>query len=162
MPTKDYVCCFTGHRNIEQAEKERLVAVLDEVIEKLCASGVTVFRAGGAIGFDTLAALKVIEKKQKYPSIKLHLFLPCKNQTDKWNGYNMEAYEFIMSNADDITYTSEQYTRGCMLHRDRCMVNGSSFCVAFCEKAEGGTAYTLNYAKTHGVRAINIATMLPL
>ncbi len=160
MPTEKYICCFTGHRDIDPQENERLVEVLDGIVDKLCEGGVTVFRTGGAIGFDTLAALKIIEKKKKFPHIKLHLFLPCRNQTEKWNGYNMHAYEFIMNNADDITYTSENYTRGCMLHRDRCMVNGSQFCVAFCKKREGGTAYTLNYAKTRGARTINIATMI--
>ncbi len=159
MSTGEYICCFTGHRNIDRSERERLGEVLDDVVDKLCESGVTIFRAGGAIGFDTLAALKVIDKKKKYPHIKLHLFLPCKNQTDKWNGYNMQVYEFIMDNADEVTYTSEEYTKWCMLHRDRCLVKGASFCVAFCKKSEGGTAYTLDYAKKQGLRVINIASM---
>jgi uncharacterized phage-like protein YoqJ len=155
-----YVCSFTGHRDIPPDERERLFFVLDHVISKLIDKGVTVFRTGGAIGFDTLAALKVLEKKKLHPEVKLHLFLPCKDQSARWNGYNVEAYDFIMANADEITYTAEEYTRGCMLHRDRCMINGADFCVAFCQKEEGGTAYTLNYAKKHGVRAINIATMM--
>ncbi len=160
MPTNEYICCFTGHRSIDPSERERLSEVLDGIVEKLCESGVTVFRAGGAVGFDTLAALNVINKKKKYPHVQLHLYLPCKNQTEKWNGYNMKAYEFIMANADKVIYTSEEYTKWCMLHRDRCMVDGAQFCVAFCRKSEGGTAYTLKYAKDHGVRTINIATML--
>ncbi|MBE6578106.1 MAG: DUF1273 domain-containing protein [Ruminococcaceae bacterium] len=155
----EYICCFTGHRNIDAHESARLPDVLDGVVDKLCESGVTVFRTGGAIGFDTLAALKVIDKKQKYPHIKLHLFLPCKNQTAKWNGYNMQAYEFIINNADEVTYTSEEYTKWCMLQRDRRMVDGAQFCVAYCYKSSGGTAYTLDYAKKQGLRVINIATM---
>ena len=160
MQTSKQTCCFTGHRMIDPSERDRLVLALDDIIQRLCESGVTVFRTGGAIGFDTLAALAVIKKKKTRPDIKLHLFLPCKDQSAKWNGYNAKVYEFIMDSADEITYTAEEYTRGCMLHRDRCLVNGSGFCVAFCKKDEGGTAYTLNYAKSHGVRTINIAKMI--
>ena len=160
MPTKDYVCCFTGHRDIDAEETARLSLLLDGIVDKMCESGVSIFRAGGAIGFDTIAALKVIEKKKKHPHIKLYLYLPCKNQTDRWNGYNIKAYNFIMDNADEVVYTAEEYSRGCMLHRDRCLVNGSDFCVAFCKKSEGGTAYTLKYANDKGLRTINLATMI--
>ena len=154
------VCCFTGHREIENDDSVRLTELVGDAIDKLAVSGVTVFRAGGAVGFDTLAALKVIEKKRTHPEIKLHLFLPCKDQTSRWNGYNVMAYEYVLKNADEITYTAEKYTRGCMLHRDRKMVEGSDYCVAFCKKSEGGTAYTLKYAKDHGLRVINIAKMM--
>ena len=52
---REETCCFTGHREISRGEAERLVALLDEEIERLAARGVRFFGAGGAEGFDTLA-----------------------------------------------------------------------------------------------------------
>lgn len=157
--SNEYICCFTGHRNIFPEHTEKMPELLDGILEMLIDRGVTVFRAGGAVGFDTVAALKVIEKKKKYPDIKLHLILPCKNQSEKWNDLCKQTYLYTLSQADSITYTADEYTHGCMLKRNRQLVNGSQFCIAYCTTGEGGTAYTLNYAKGRGLRTINIATM---
>ena len=154
-----YICCFTGHRDIDLRHSKCLAAVMDDTVERLIAAGVTVFRAGGALGFDTVAALKVIEKKKKYPNIALHLYLPCKDQSKNWEDYSVGVYNFVLSQADEINYTTETYRRGCMLLRNRQLVNGSDFCVSYCQKNSGGTAYTVNYAKERNVKIINIAKM---
>lgn len=156
----DHTCCFTGHRSINQEHQDKLAILLDNLLDKLIAHGVTQFRAGGAIGFDTIAALKIIEKKKKYPHIKLHLILPCKNQAERWNDLCRATYKYTLDMADSVTYVSEMYVSGCMLKRNRCLVDGSQFCIAYCLSEGGGTAYTLNYAKEHGLRTINLATML--
>ena len=57
------ICCFTGHRTIRAEHMLMLPRVLDRVLEGLIGRNITIFRTGGAIGFDTLAALKVLEKK---------------------------------------------------------------------------------------------------
>ena len=157
---QNFVCCFTGHRSIDAEVASRLSEVLDGAIEKLIAAGVTTFRSGGAVGFDTFAALKIIEKKRENPAIRLELYLPCRDQSARWDDYCKEAYEYLLKSADGITYTSEKYSRGCMLDRDRKMVEGSDFCIGYCTKSRGGTAYTLEYAKKSGVRTLNIAAMM--
>ena len=53
--------CFTGHRHIAYEAAVRLPSVLEEVLIGLVERGATTFRAGGAIGFETVAALKVLE-----------------------------------------------------------------------------------------------------
>ena len=156
----NYVCCFTGHRNIPSKHIDELSEVLDRAIEKLTLAGVTTFRTGGAIGFDMFAALKVIEKKTDHQQLRLELYLPCRDQPNKWNEYNKHAYGYVLSHADKIIYTAESYTRGCMLYRDRRMVEGSQFCIAYCTRSSGGTAYTLDYAKKHGLRVLNLAMMI--
>ena len=160
MISDGYICCFTGHRNILAKHQHGLADLIDNILEKLIKNGVTVFRTGGAIGFDTAVALKVIEKKNKYPQIQLHLMLPCKNQSEKWNDYCKQTYLYTLEKADKITYTSEIYARGCMLKRNRELVNGSHYCIAYCVSDTGGTAYTLDYAKKHNVRTLNIAKLL--
>ena len=154
------ICCFTGHRNINENHEMALPSFLDNILDRLIAQGFTEFRAGGALGFDTVVALKVIEKKKQYKNIRLHLFLPCKSQADRWSAEQKATYLFTIQNADEVTYTSEAYTAGCMLHRNRCLVNGSDICVGYCTKDTGGTAYTLNYAKKQNVRTVNIALII--
>lgn len=153
-----YVCCFTGHRKIAYDSMAVIPQILDSVTEKLIANGVTDFRVGGALGFDTVAALKVLEKKDKYPFVRLHLFLPCKNQTEHWSSSDKRIYFQIAHYADSITYTSDEYFKGCMALRNRRLVDGSDFCIAYCTKNTGGSAYTLNYAKEKNLSTFNIAS----
>jgi len=153
-------CCFTGHRSIGEPHIRRLPEMLDLVLESLIRRDITIFRTGGAIGFDTLAALKVLEKKERYPHVQLHLYLPCRDQTKGWNEANRSAYSYILSRADQVICLRENYTSGCMLERNRKMVQGSHCCVGFCTSERGGSAYTLRYAKEQGLRVINIATLM--
>ena len=148
------ICMFTGHRNIRAEHLSVLPTWIGRVIEDLISEGITDFCAGGAIGFDTLAALKVIEKKEKYGFIKLHLFLPCKDQDARWSESNRRAYRYVLGKADSISYASEEYNRGCMHKRNREMVKAADVCVAYCINAEGGTFYTVNQAKEKGMRVI--------
>lgn len=151
--------CFTGHRDLGSAEElARLREELKTEVARLAKEGATVFRAGGAIGFDTEAALAVLRQKQETPEIRLELMLPCRDQTRKWNAEQISLYEEILAKADTYTYTSEKYYRGVMHVRNRALVDGSDTCVAFLrEGASGGTAYTVDYAKKHGVTVINLA-----
>ncbi len=146
--------CFTGHRIIEQDRALEITQKLSKTIESLIERGVKDFRSGGAIGFDTVAALKVIEYKEKYPDIKLHMLLPCREQTKGWNEYCIRVYEYILSHADEIVYISEHYYSGCMHARNRALVNGSDVCVAYCTNERSGTYYTLSYAKKSGLEVV--------
>lgn len=160
MESEALACCFTGHRKICEAHLRQMPNVLDRVLESLIQRDITVFRAGGAIGFDTLAALKVLEKKEQHPHVRLHLYLPCRDQTNGWNESNRRAYAYILSHADEVTCLRETYTPGCMLERNRKMVQGSHCCVGYCTSEKGGSAYTLRYAEEKGLRIINIAALL--
>ena len=157
----EWVCCFTGHRKIDGTALQALSALLDDVLDRLIADGVTVFRTGGAVGFDTLAALKVLERRATCPSIALELYLPCRNQAEGWGERSREYYDYILAQADRVEYLFDSYVKGCMLARNRRMVEGSQFCIGYCTSELGGSAYTLDYAKKNGLRVINLARMLP-
>ncbi len=155
------ICCFTGHRQISPDCAEALGRALENAMVKLIQSGITSFRAGGAVGFDTFAALKVIEMRKKYPQLRLCLYLPCKNQSQRWNQYSKDVYEYVISAADEVLYTSEEeYTSGCMQKRNRALVDGSDICIAYCQKDDGGSAYTMRYAQKCGVRVLNLARVI--
>ena len=142
-------CFFTGHRAIPQSEKnkikQRVMTLCNELIEK---HGVLHFIAGGALGFDTLAALSVIELKKTYPDIRLHLFLPCTDQHSRWTAYQKQIWKSIKLAADDYRYiTNPTYVTGCMQLRNRAMVESAQFGIAYCTRNFGGTYSTGKLAK---------------
>lgn len=154
--TKEYTCCFTGHRKIAPAQQMIVAERLRDIVEKLIRRGFTDFLAGGALGFDTMAAQCVLSLKEKYPHIKLVLVLPCVTQTKDWSAEDVLVYENIKQQADEVVYTSQEYTRGCMFKRNRYLVDHSSVCVAYLTGNKGGTAYTVAYAHQKGLNVINL------
>lgn len=155
-----FICCFTGHRVIAPTVLEQVSTVLDVVLDGLIAEGVTTFRTGGAMGFDTLAALKILDRREYLPRLVLELCLPCRDQTRGWQDIHQEYYQSILTRADRVRYVGEHYTRTCMQERNRMLVDGSRFCVGYCLRRSGGSAYTLQYAESQGLRVINLAGML--
>lgn len=148
--------CFTGHRSIPEKRAILIPRALETMISGLIAMGAQSFRLGGAVGFDTIAALSVLEAKEKHPHITLDLILPCRDQTEKWDEYNVKAYNYILSRADSVSYVRDKYTRGCMYERNRRLVDGSDMVIAYLERTSGGSAYTYRYAEEKGVEIINI------
>lgn len=152
------ICCFTGHRDIPREIYAPLAVKLRNYVENLIVNeGFTDFRAGGAIGFDLMAALVVLELKEKYGHIKLHLVLPHKKQEKYYKNHDKRAYYVTLERADSIKYISEQYHRAVMHQRNRALVNGSELCVAYVRYRHGGSYYTANYARENGVKVVNLA-----
>ena len=157
---KEKTCCFTGHRDIPSGANQRIFAKTEKMIESLSKKGYLYFGAGGALGFDTIAAFAVLKLKERSPDIRLILVLPCIAQTRGWSREDVEIYEDIKKQADKVVYTSEEYTRGCMHKRNRHLVDNSSACIAYLTESKDGTAYTVDYANKHGLIVYNIADLL--
>lgn len=157
MTMRDMTCCFTGHRNIPQGEIPILEEKLETLIRALVEEKIVYYGAGGALGFDTVSSKVVLKLRKEIPQIKLILVLPCLSQAQKWSIRDQEIYEGIKVQADKIVYTSQDYTRGCMLKRNRHLVDHSGTCVCYMTKSEGGTAYTVNYARKQNLKIINLA-----
>lgn len=104
-------CCFTGHRSIPPGERRQLARRLEETVLRLYQRGVRYFGAGGALGFDTLAAQAVLNLREECPGIRLILVLPCPSQTKGWKPEDTAEYERIKSQADKVVYTSQEYTQ---------------------------------------------------
>lgn len=149
-------CCFTGHRNIPQHEREEIQRRLYIVLQTLIECGVQYFGSGGAMGFDLLAADVVLELRRLYPHIRLIMVLPCEDQGRGWNEEEVGLYQVALEQADKVVYLQKEYSCGCMLRRNRHLVDNSGVCVAYCTRVFGGTAYTVNYAKRAGVPIIYI------
>lgn len=154
---KSQTCCFTGHRKIPQGQYNDLSRRLDAAIEAMIGRGYRFYGAGGALGFDTMAALSVIKLREKYPQIKLILVLPCVSQADRWSAEDQKLYRNIMAQANKVVYVSQEYTRSCMFERNRHLVDCSSACICYLTESSGGTAYTVDYARKNGLEVINLA-----
>lgn len=157
---KNQTVCFTGHRKIPPEQAGALGRQLKSTLIQLINDGYRYFGAGGALGYDTLAAQTVLELKTQCPDVKLILVLPCLSQTRGWSARDIEIYEDIKNKADKVVYTSQEYTRGCMHKRNRHLVDNSSVCVCYLTESTGGTAYTVDYARRNKLTVINLGETL--
>ena len=152
-------CCFTGHRRIPEQEmfwlrrrlREEIVALVEE-------KGVTTFLAGGALGFDTVAAQEVLRVRgEGYPGLKLELVLPYVGQEEQWSQRDASVYRAMLRQADQVVYIANRYTQGCMFQRNRYLVEHSAYCLCYQKQERGGTAYTVRYANSQGLAVRNLA-----
>lgn len=151
------ICCFTGHRDIRTSEYLKAITALENELARLVdEEGVTDFRAGGARGFDTMAALSVLKLKMTHPEIKLHLILPCKDQDKYFATAEKSIYKYILESADSVSYVRERYSNGVMAMRNRALVDGADVCLAFLSRLSGGTYQTVVMARRSGVQVINV------
>ncbi len=154
---KNLKCAFTGHRKINITDEFREQFRLE--IVRLIHEGCTEFINGGALGFDMFAAFEIIKLKKQYP-IRLKMMLPCKDQAKGWSRQNQMMYDEILFNADETEYISEKYEWDCMHKRNRRMVDECDVVIAFLNKKEGGTYYTVKYAEDNKKKVINLGETL--
>ncbi len=148
---------FTGHRDAYSPELQRK---LRETLERLIAEGADLFCAGGAVGFDTLAAETVLELQGEYPQINLRLVLPCppEAQTARFPVKARERYYDILRASDSVETVSPRYTDGCMKLRNRRLTELADICVCCYDTSRfsSGTGQTVRMAERKGIRIINL------
>lgn len=155
-------CFFTGHRFIGFDDAPRIKSRLNEELLNAVNAGYTNFIAGGAIGFDTLAAEQVILLREDY-NIRLVLYLPCRNHSINWSENDKIRFDRILSLADEVYYVSDdRYKQGCMKKRNSAMVEASDLCIAFLKNMRSGTAQTVKMAENKGLYIVNIADSIKL
>lgn len=157
MDVREQCCCFTGHRKLPREQLPAIKRHLNAAVISLIHSGVRYFGAGGALGFDTLAARTVLELREEYPGIQLILVLPCADQSSRWGEADIRIYEEIKARADRAVCLAERYYRGCMHRRNRYLVEHSAHCICYLTQDSGGTAYTVGCARDSGLAVMNIA-----
>ena len=150
------ICCFTGHRDLDKTQSAQLYNKTKRLVLDLVDEGYTDFRAGGAVGFDTLAAACVLDVKAQNPSVNLHLILPCKDQDKNFNNFDKRFYRYTIARADTVSYIRERYAPGVMQARNRALVEGADICVACLDRLTGGTYQTVKMARQRGIRVINV------
>ncbi len=147
--------CFTGHRDLD-TDRAALDCRLDRAVEELIERGAVSFRAGGAVGFDTLAALAVLRARKKHPHIRLELFLPFPEQDRGWSREDRELFASILKAADAYRYLCTHYYNGAYHVRNRALVEGADVCVGYYLGGGGGTAYTVKLALRSGLEYVDL------
>ena len=156
-------CAFTGHRprkfpwgyNEADARCVALKETLAAEIAKLVKAGYTDFFSGMAEGADTWAALAVLALKKENSALRLHCVLPCEGQADGWSASARELYHSILVQADEVIYVNREYSKGCMLDRNRYLVDHAACLLAIYNgEWRGGTAMTVRYAGKLGREVI--------
>ena len=156
--------CFTGHRTL-MTDMNSFSALLLSVIEQMITDrNITDYYAGGAYGFDAIASLSVLQLKEKYPEVRLHLILPCSNeeQTDGWNTKRKTEFENILGLADSVEQVSERYYNGCMKVRNARLVElATDYCICYWNPKHyrSGTGQTVRMAQKKGIEVVNLFEM---
>ncbi len=151
---RESTCCFTGHRPDKLAfgydeSRPECIALkqsLVECVQRLIKQGYTTFISGMAQGSDIYFAEAVLSCKRTYSHISLVAAVPYRGQDHRWSPVYKRRYRNILSQADEAVVLGEKYTRGCMMRRNRYMVDRSSVLVAVYGGGNGGTKNTIAYA----------------
>ena len=160
MEPREKTCCFTGHRILPQSIRQPLSALLEREVGRLADAGCTGFLTGGALGFDTLAALTVLRLRETPPGIRLIVAAPYAAQAEGWREKDAALYEQIRSRADEFLCLSLSFTKDCLQNRNRFLVDRSSACIAFLRRRRSGTGSTVAYALQEGIPVVNLAERL--
>ncbi len=164
MYDRELSCCFTGHRPVKlpwglNEQDERCLALKDELSQRLIGiyeSGYRHFISGMAIGCDMYFAEAVLALRETQPDISLEAAIPCGSQPDKWAKNQRIRYNNIINACDKVNVLQVNYTRDCMMRRNRYMVDNSSLLLACYDGKPGGTMNTILYAKRQGLKTFII------
>lgn len=152
------VCGFTGHRpeklpwgNDEQDQRcQALKLVIAQRVERLADAGAEVFCCGMARGCDLYFAEAVLNLQKQRPKLQLEAWIPCPSQADAWPEEDRIRREKLLDGCGKV-YTVEQfYSDGCMLRRNKAMVDQADVLLTVWDGSPGGTGWTVNYAKRQG------------
>lgn len=161
MRARPISCCFSGHRPGKLpwgddegdrrclALKERLWNEMEAAYER----GYRHFICGMARGADFYFAEAVLALRQLHSDTVLEAARPCETQANSWPEADRRRYQAILDQCDLETLVQHHYDRGCMMRRNRYMVDRSSRIIAVYDGVpKGGTAQTLAYAMRQGLK----------
>ncbi len=157
-------CCFTGYRpskfpfplDRNSPEYLKFEKRLFHTVYDLNRNGCKDFYCGMAMGFDLLAGEIVLTFKRMNRDIKLHAVIPFRGQGKKFTAEWHERYREVLENADEVICLSENYHGGCFQVRNKYMVDKSELVLTWFDGQKGGTANTVNYAKSRGIYVLNL------
>lgn len=161
---RQITCCFTGHRpeklpwrDDEQDPrcvllKERLAQAVGNAYD----AGMRHFLCGMALGSDFYFCDAVLALRSRRAGVTLEACIPCEEQAARWQERDRQRYFALIERCDGETMVQRHYDRGCMLRRNRYMVDRSSMLIAVYNGMLGGTMYTMNYAMKRGLEIVTL------
>lgn len=162
MTREEQTCCVTGHRVIPPGEEKKIMVRARYIFLRLIREkNVRFFGVGGAVGFDMLAAEYLLDlKAHREHQLKIISVLPYPawRETGDWTDELRLRQDRILRACDKVVYVRQEYEKNVFLLRDRKLVDGSAYCVSYCNRLRTGTAYTVKYALDHGVKVFNASS----
>ena len=150
-----HTCCFTGHRpdklpwGTDEGDP-RCVALLEKLtaaLEQAYEAGCHHFICGMARGSDLLFCRAALTLRECHSDVTVEGAIPCPSQTDSWPAPERELHHALLEQCDFETMVQHHYDRGCMMRRNRYMVDRSCRIIAVYNGIpKGGTFQTLAYA----------------
>ena len=159
---RETTCSFTGHRPEKLpwrgdesdprclALKERLAAAVEDAYDK----GMRHFMCGMARGADFYFCDAVLELRERRSGVTLEAVIPCEEQAARWSERERERWFSLVERCDGEPMLQHHYAKGCMLRRNRYLVDHSSMLIAVYDGMLGGTMYTLSYAMKQGLETV--------
>ena len=86
-------------------------------------NGARFFYAGGAVGFDTIAAEAVLSLKTEFCDIVLIVVVPFPDQDKYFNTENKNRYLNILKQADEVVTISKDFSNIAYLKRNDYMIS---------------------------------------
>lgn len=153
------LCAFTGHRprrlpwggREDDPRCRALKVLLSQSVDQAAALGCEAFICGMALGCDTWFAEAVLEK-----GLKLIAMLPCPGQADRWSEKDRVRYDGILARCSEICVLESAYSDGCMLRRNRAMIDKADVLISVYDGCGGGTGNAVRYAKERGIEILPI------
>lgn len=164
MHGREATCCFTGHRPEKlpwgtDETDPRCAALKQKIydaVESAYDEGMRHFICGMARGCDFYFGEAVLSLRREKGDVTLEAAVPCSEQAGSWPEEDRDRWWSLLSQCDLETLVQEHYTRGCMLRRNRYMVDHSALLIAVYDGVGGGTRRTLEYAIRQKVPFVDI------
>ncbi len=157
---RQHSCCFTGHRpdklpwktNENDPRCIALKELLAQAVLRAYQAGCTHFICGMARGCDLYFCQAALVLREQFPHITVEAAIPCQTQTDSWPLNERMRHAALLDQCNYETMVQHHYDRGCMMRRNRYMVDRSCRIIAVYDGVpKGGTASTLAYALDQGL-----------
>lgn len=158
------ICAFTGHRpeklpwgcDETDLRCQALCRLLEQTVRELADRGVDTFLCGMARGCDLYFARAVEKLKGEGLPIRLEAWLPCPEQTSLWGPEDVQAQKELLLECDGVYMLEPCYREGCMLRRNRAMIDRADLLLSVWDGTRGGTASAVRYARSQGVEVISL------
>lgn len=156
---RDVSCCFTGHRPEKlpwgnQEKDPRCLEVKDKLttsIERAYEAGYRHFLCGMARGADFYFCEAVLALRERMPDVTLEAVIPCEEQAARWSEQDRVRYYTLVEACDGETMVQRHYDKGCMLRRNRYLVDHAARLISVYNGMLGGTMYTISHAMKQGL-----------
>ena len=138
-------CCFFGHREVTHNIRDKLTAIIENLITE---TGVTEFYVGHQGQFDTIVYSVLKELKVKYPQIRYTVvlaYMPDEHIKEVYGGDTLFP--------DGMENVPKKYA---ISKRNDWMIQHSDYAVCYVHKITGGAAKFREKAEKKGLRVVDI------